>query len=137
MARPFPHTGPGQPTIFVVPALAERLRAAKLSGAATVPTGNLGPVRDCSTCATWSRPTGCCSLEACRARRTTWHGERDKPLSEVFQLLRALTGATATPQADPSLARAADIPYLVGDSTKLRRATGWAPAIALEQTLRS
>ncbi len=31
--------------------------------------------------------------------------------------------------------RPADIPTLVGDAGKLRAATGWAPAIALEQTL--
>jgi GDP-D-mannose dehydratase len=40
------------------------------------------------------------------------------------------------PELDPALARAADIPHLVGDSTKLRRATGWAPSRSLEQTLR-
>jgi GDP-D-mannose dehydratase len=36
---------------------------------------------------------------------------------------------------DPALVRGVDIPHLVGDSTKLRRATGWAPAISLERTL--
>ena len=46
VARPFPHTGAGQSPDYVVPAFAERLRAARLSGAATVPTGNLAPVRD-------------------------------------------------------------------------------------------
>ena len=35
----------------------------------------------------------------------------------------------------PTLVRRADIPHLVGDPTKLRRATGWAPAISLDQTL--
>ena len=35
----------------------------------------------------------------------------------------------------PSLVRSADIPHLVGDSTKLRRATGWAPTISLDRTL--
>ena len=46
LGRPFPHTGPGQTTQFVVPAFAARLRAARRSGARTVATGNLGPVRD-------------------------------------------------------------------------------------------
>jgi nucleoside-diphosphate-sugar epimerase len=57
-------------------------------------------------------------------------------LSEVFQLLRAITGARATAYEEPSLMRSADLSYLVGDSTKLRRATGWAPVIELERTLR-
>ena len=46
VARPFPHTGPGQTPNFVLPAFAERLRAAQRSGGRTVPTGNLEPVRD-------------------------------------------------------------------------------------------
>jgi nucleoside-diphosphate-sugar epimerase len=41
----------------------------------------------------------------------------------------------AEPVPDPSLVRSVDIPHLVGDSTKLRRATGWSPAISVEQTL--
>jgi GDP-4-dehydro-6-deoxy-D-mannose reductase len=36
---------------------------------------------------------------------------------------------------DPSLVRTADVPHLVGDATKLREATGWAPAIPIHQTL--
>ena len=46
-----------------------------------------------------------------------------------------MTGVDAKPVTDPSLTRAIDIPHLVGDSTKLPRATGWAPAISFEQTL--
>ncbi|HEX7023507.1 MAG TPA: NAD-dependent epimerase/dehydratase family protein, partial [Gemmatimonadales bacterium] len=46
VARPFPHTGPGQDTRFVIPALAERLRLARRIGAPAINTGNLEPVRD-------------------------------------------------------------------------------------------
>ena len=55
---------------------------------------------------------------------------------ELFDRLADLVGVEVEPEPDPSLARATDIPHLVGDSTKLRRATGWAPARTLEQTLR-
>jgi nucleoside-diphosphate-sugar epimerase len=34
------------------------------------------------------------------------------------------------------LTRSRDLPHLVGDSTKLRRATGWTPTLSLDQTLR-
>jgi GDP-4-dehydro-6-deoxy-D-mannose reductase len=57
-------------------------------------------------------------------------------LSQVFQQLAAMMGVSAEPKSDPSLYRPADIAHLVGDSTKLRRATGWAPTISLEQMLR-
>jgi GDP-4-dehydro-6-deoxy-D-mannose reductase len=36
---------------------------------------------------------------------------------------------------DPARARRADIPLLLGDPGKLRRATGWRPRYAIEQTL--
>ena len=55
---------------------------------------------------------------------------------ELFERLSALVGVRVEPEVEPSLARAADIPHLVGDSTKLRHATGWAPSRSLEQTLR-
>jgi GDP-D-mannose dehydratase len=48
----------------------------------------------------------------------------------------ALLGVAVEPYCDPALARANDIPYLVGDAGKLRRATGWTPTLTLEETLR-
>jgi GDP-4-dehydro-6-deoxy-D-mannose reductase len=56
-------------------------------------------------------------------------------LRELFQRLASLMGIPAEPVPDPSLVRAADIPHLVGDSAKLRKATGWSPTVSLEQTL--
>jgi GDP-4-dehydro-6-deoxy-D-mannose reductase len=37
--------------------------------------------------------------------------------------------------SDPALQRPVDIPVLVGDNTRLGRATGWSHTIPLEQTL--
>ena len=135
VARPFPHTGAGQSPDYVVPAFAERLRAARMSGAATVPTGNLAPVRDLLD-----------ARDVVRAYRLLLeHGAPGEAynvargdgvsLAEVFARLAALIGTPAVPAADPSLVRSADIPHLVGDSTKLRRATGWAPTISFDRTL--
>jgi nucleoside-diphosphate-sugar epimerase len=56
-------------------------------------------------------------------------------LRDLFHEVADLVGVRAEPVPDPSLTRAGDIPYLVGDSTKLRRATGWAPTLNLPQTL--
>ena len=136
VARPFPHTGPGQGTQYVVPAFVERLRAARATGAGTVPTGNLEPVRDLLDV-----------RDVVAAYRTLlWKGAAGEvynvargegiSLADLFARLAALIGTTAMPQPDPALVRVADIPHLVGDSTKLRRATGWAPTISLEQLLR-
>ena len=135
VARPFPHTGPGQSPHYVVPAFAARLRAARRAGAPTVATGNLEPLRD---------------LLDVRDVVAAYRGllARGVPgevynvasgtgitLAEVFRRLAALIGVHAAPVTDAALVRAVDIPHLVGDATKLRRATGWAPVISLEQTL--
>jgi GDP-4-dehydro-6-deoxy-D-mannose reductase len=136
IARPFPHTGPGQTTQYVAPALVQRLREARRTGATTVPTGNLDPVRDLLDVHD--------VVEAYSAllRRgepgEAYNIARGEGLSvaELFERLAQLIGTRARPAPDASLRRASDIPHLVGDSTKLRRATGWAPSISLEQTLR-
>jgi GDP-4-dehydro-6-deoxy-D-mannose reductase len=39
----------------------------------------------------------------------------------------ALAGVRARLNVTPALQRAVDVPVLVGDSSKLRAATGWAP----------
>ena len=135
IARPFPHTGVGQSTQFVVPAFAARLRDARRSAARTVATGNLEPVRDLLDVR-----DAVAAYRLLLARGTpgeAYNVARGKgvALAEVFRRLAVMTGVDAKPVTDPSLTRAIDIPHLVGDSTKLRRATGWAPAISFEQTL--
>ena len=135
VARPFPHTGAGQSPQYVVPAFTARLRAARASGASTVPTGNLAPVRDLLDVRDVAA-----AYRALLGRGTAgevYNVSRGEgvPLTELFARLAALIGTTATPAPDPALVRSVDIPHLVGDSTKLRRATGWAPALSFEQTL--
>jgi GDP-4-dehydro-6-deoxy-D-mannose reductase len=136
IARPFPHTGPGQTTQYVAPALVHRLREARRTGATTVPTGNLDPVRDLLD--VHDVVAAYAALLRQGEPGEAYNIARGEGLSvaELFERLAQLIGASARPAPDPSLRRASDIPHLVGDSTKLRRATGWAPSISLEQTLR-
>jgi GDP-4-dehydro-6-deoxy-D-mannose reductase len=136
IARPFPHTGTGQTTQYVAPALVQRLREARRTGATTVPTGNLDPVRDLLD--VHDVVAAYAALLRQGEPGEAYNIARGEGLSvaELFERLAQLIGAGARPAPDPSLRRASDIPHLVGDSTKLRRATGWAPSISLEQTLR-
>jgi GDP-4-dehydro-6-deoxy-D-mannose reductase len=136
IARPFTHTGPGQQPKFALPGFVARLRAAKASGQPFVPTGNLEPVRDLldvrdvagAYLALLERGT---PGEAYNIAR----GE-GRSLGELFRALADLVGVQAEPRPDPALARSRDLPHLVGDSTKIRRATGWTPTLSLDQTLR-
>jgi GDP-4-dehydro-6-deoxy-D-mannose reductase len=136
IARPFTHTGPGQETRFVLPAFAERMREAKSGGTTRVRTGNLAPVRDLLDV----RDVVEAYLLLLRSGEggEIYNVARGEGVSvgELFRMLAKIVGAPVEPEPDRSLARASDIPHLVGDSSKLRRATGWAPARSLEQTLR-
>ena len=136
VARPFTHTGPGQPPPYVVPSFIQRLRAAKETGAGRVPTGNLDPVRDLLDVRDVVEAyLGLLANGVAGELYNISRGE-GMTLRDVFHEVADLVGVTAEPVPDPSLIRAGDIPYLVGDSTKLRRTTGWAPTLKLEQTLR-
>jgi GDP-4-dehydro-6-deoxy-D-mannose reductase len=136
IARPFTHTGPGQEVRFVLPAFVARMREARATGARTVSSGNLDPVRDMLDVR--DVVAAYVLLLQMGQPGETYNVSRGEGSSmrELFDRLATLLGVQVEPELDPTLARAADIPHLVGDSTKLRRATGWAPSRSLEQTLR-
>ena len=136
IARPFPHTGKGQLSHYVVPAFIERLRAAKASGTTRVPTGNLEPVRDLLDVRDVAEAyLGMLANGTPGEAYNIARGE-GVSLRDLFHLLTVLMDVDAEPVPDPALIRAADIPHLVGDASKLRSATGWLPTVSLEQTLR-
>jgi GDP-4-dehydro-6-deoxy-D-mannose reductase len=135
VARPFPHTGPGQDTRFVIPALAQRVRAAKQAHETTIRTGNLDPIRDVLDV----RDVAAAYL-ALLERGTP--GEvynvasgSGYALVAVLERLQRMIGWPVKAEPDPTLARRADIGHLVGDAAKLRSATGWAPRFTVDRTL--
>jgi GDP-4-dehydro-6-deoxy-D-mannose reductase len=113
-----------------------RMREARATGARTVSSGNLDPVRDMLDV----RDVVAAYVLLLQRGQPgeTYNVSRGEGSSmrELFDRLATLLGVQVEPELDPALARAADIAHLVGDSTKLRRATGWAPSRSLEQTLR-
>ncbi len=136
VTRPFSHTGPRHPLPYVVPSFVQRLLAAKAAGATRVPTGNLEPVRDLLDVR--DVVEAYLGLLANGIPGETYNVSRGQgvTLRELFCRVADLVGIRAEPVPDPALVRANDIPHLVGDSSKLRRATGWSPTLSLEQTLR-
>lgn len=135
VARAFPHTGAGQDSRFVIPALAGRIRAARQRSAPAVPVGNLDPVRDLmhvdDVVEAYLR-----LLEQGQAGETyNVAAGRTWSLREVFDFFCRTAGYHPRPEVDPALMRPVDIPYLVGDAAKLRARTGWKPVRSLEETL--
>ncbi|MEK7668423.1 MAG: GDP-mannose 4,6-dehydratase [Gemmatimonadota bacterium] len=136
VARSFPHTGPGQDERFVVPAFARRLRGARLAGARAVKVGNLEPVRDLLDVRDVASAYLALLARGVPGEVYNVASGEGHSLEALFARLAAIVGVDAIPEPDSELVRPADIPYLVGDAGKLRAATGWAPTIPLERTLR-
>jgi len=136
VARPFPHTGPGQDGRFVVPSFCQRLRLAKKIGAPVVKVGNLEPVREFQHVQDVVDAYARLLVKGQPGEIYNIATGQGVSLEELLFRLAELVGVRPIPEADPDLIRVADIPYLVGDGGKVRAATGWAPRYSLDDTLR-
>ncbi|MCX6559799.1 MAG: GDP-mannose 4,6-dehydratase [Candidatus Aminicenantes bacterium] len=160
-ARPFPHTGPGQTADFVcsdwarqialiekfkahgdAEAAGQRLgqgRAAEAGGGGGVPVirvGNLALRRDYSDVRDIVRAYALLLAKGKPGEVYNVCSGRATSLEWVLKTLLSYSRRKIAYEIDPARVRKVDIPYLAGDNGKLRQATGWAPRIALEQTLR-
>jgi GDP-4-dehydro-6-deoxy-D-mannose reductase len=136
IARPFPHSGAGQDESFWIPARCKLVREAKRNGWAAVPVGDLTAVRD------YLHVDDVADAYALLLSRGT-PGEvyniasgRGVTLDEIHTRLEQLLGFAPKREVDASQVRREARPYLVGDATKLRTATGWTPRRALDDILR-
>jgi GDP-4-dehydro-6-deoxy-D-mannose reductase len=133
--RAFNHTGPGQSPKFLVPGLARRIVAAERSGADDIVVGNLDPIRDYTDVRDVVRAYRLLAEQGEPGQVYNVCSGRGVSVADVAHGLLALAERPLRLTVDPALVRAVDVPVLVGDASRLRAATGWAPTIALEQTL--
>jgi GDP-4-dehydro-6-deoxy-D-mannose reductase len=135
VARSFQHEGPGRDERFAVGSWTRQLAELELAGGGVLRVGNLDVERDITDV-----------RDVCRAYRLLLEPSVASGvynvasgvavgLSRVVEILVDLVQVAVTVEEDPSRLRPADIPVLCGDSSKLRRATGWKPEIPIEQTL--
>jgi GDP-4-dehydro-6-deoxy-D-mannose reductase len=135
IARAFAHTGRGQDERFVVPALARRLLIAKRVGAPAIKVGNLDPVREFMHVSDVMDAYCRLLVKGKSGEAYNVAGGKGIALGDLLERLMELVGYRVVTEADPELVRAADIPYLVGDASKLRAATDWTPRMALDDVL--
>ena len=60
----------------------------------------------------------------------------DGTISEIVDLLLAMSECEISVEVDGSLVRRSDIPWLVGDPSRIEAATGWRAEIPLDKTLK-
>ena len=134
--RTFNHTGPGRGEAFAESSFARQIAEIEAGRRRPVlAVGNLEAVRDFSDVrdvvrAYWTlldrgdagEVYNVCSGKGIRIR-------------DLLQKLIEISGVDVEVRLDPERLRPSDIPVLVGDPSRLRAATGWAPRIPLDRTL--
>ena len=133
--RSFNHTGPGQATDMLVPALAQRIADAERAGGSTVTVGNLDVVRDVTDVRDIVRAYRLLVEHGTPGEVYNVCSGRGVTVREIAEQMLASSDAPLEFVVDPELVRPVDVPRLVGCADKLRAATGWTPEIPLEQTL--
>lgn len=137
VARPFPHTGPGQSPDFVCSDWASQIARIERGGATSViKVGNIDVERDFLdvrdvVCAyrgllDKGRPGETYNIASGHAVSLRW----------ILDSLLALAGRPIKVESEPAKFRKADIPSLTGDNEKIKKDTGWEPHIPLGRTLR-
>src|SRR3954470_9703680 len=135
VVRPFNHVGPGQSPSFVVSALARNVAEAERKGTATVRVGNLSPRRDFTDVRDVVAAYRALVLSGEPGQIYHICSGRDVAISEIADRLLDLSESDLRLDVDPTLFRPVDVPEVRGDPGRIESATGWRPAIPLEQTL--
>jgi GDP-4-dehydro-6-deoxy-D-mannose reductase len=133
--RSFNHSGPGQAEHFLLPALVRRARAIRDGAAPRLRIGNSETVRDFLHVRDVVRAYlllvergvagevyNVCSGQGQRVRDLATH-------------VLAAVGAAAEIEVDSALVRRVEVPWLVGDATKLHDATGWTPSLSCDDII--
>lgn len=125
--RSFNHSGGGQPSTYLIPALVSRALAARNQRPPKVVLGSMTTVRDFLHVID---VVDAYMILASRGRPGEVYNVasgRGTSVKDLAVAVLAATGVKASLTTDPDLVRAVEVPTLVGDSGKLREATGWSP----------
>ncbi|HZL86116.1 MAG TPA: GDP-mannose 4,6-dehydratase [Candidatus Krumholzibacteria bacterium] len=136
LARSFNHSGPGQSDDFVLPAVAKQIALAEAGRTPhVVRIGNLAVSRDYLDVRDVARAYALLLEHGEGGQAYNVARGRAESLQDLVATLLAKARVALTLEPDPKRMRPADLPVLVGDSTRLRTRTHWQPEIPLETTL--
>ena len=136
LARPFPHTGPGQSADFVCPDWA--LQIAQIEKGDREPVmrvGNTQVQRDFLDVRDVVRAYDLLMEKGQKGEVYNICSGLAIALKDVLDMLLSFTSGAIDVQVDPHKLRKTDIPLLVGNNQKIQRTTSWEPKIPMKQTL--
>ena len=134
--RPFNHAGPGQSDEYVVSSLARQVAAAEARGDSetVLRIGNpesardFTDVRDVARAYTLAATLDGGAFNVCSGRSVS--------VAELVELVGAHARIPIRHEVDPALLREHDATAMRGSNARLTEATGWAPEIPLDDTVR-
>lgn len=136
IARPFPHTGPGQSPDFVCSDWARQV--VQIERGVIEPVirvGNLDIERDFTDVRDTVRAYILLMQKGRRGEVYNVCRGEAIALRRILEVFLSSTLKEVKVEQDPARLRKVDIPVLVGDNRKLKAETGWEPRIPLDHTL--
>lgn len=135
VVRPFNHAGPRQSPRYVLSGMARQVAAVEAGRAESVAMGNRDVVRDFTDVRDVVRAYRLLCGAGTAGEIYNLGSGAGTRLGDALVTLRSLAKIPVAMHVEPSLVRPVDVPRLIADPAKLRKATGWAPLIPIEQTL--
>ena len=131
--RAFNQAGPGQSDDYVVGTVTRQVAEAEAAGGGVVRTGNPDLARDYTDV----RDTVRAYVAAAGLPAEAYNvcSGRSATVGEIVEHARRAARVTISHEVDPTRVRRHDVPEVRGSAKRLAEASGWAPAIALEQTV--
>ena len=131
--RPFNHSGPGQPSDFVLSSFARQV--ARIEAGMDPPVlrvGNLSAARDFCHVDDVVRAYELAALEGTPGEAYNVCSGEAHRIQEAIDILRSKAAVPIDIEVDPDRLRPVDVPQSYGSYAKLAQATGWRPEISFE-----
>ncbi|MBW7933675.1 MAG: GDP-mannose 4,6-dehydratase [Gemmatimonadaceae bacterium] len=126
--RSFNHSGPGQASQFLIPSLVRRaLDARRAPAPRRITIGNGHTTRDFLHAEDVANAYLSLATRGVPGEVYNVCSGTGVTVEDLAREVCARAGVEADLESDPALRRAVDVPWLVGDHTKLRSTTGWTP----------
>lgn len=136
VTRSFNHTGPRQSTAFAAPNMARQIAMIEKGLAEPIiRVGNLDAQRDFTDVRDMARAYVTLMRKGTPSAVYNISSGVARVMRSVLDALAARSRVDVLIETDPALIRPSDTPLMLGDSTKLRRETGWRPEIPFDRTL--
>ena len=135
VTRSFNHTGPRQSADFAASGMARQVALVERGALHAVKVGNLDAQRDLTDVRDTVRAYALLMNAGVPGEVYNVSSGVARPIRAVLDGLIARARTTVPVETDPERVRPHDVAILLGDSTRLHAATGWAPVISFEQML--